>query len=270
MAGSGKQGSAIYLSHGGGPLPILGDAQHAEMVRFMKEFARSRRRPDSIIVVSAHWEERVPSIISSANPPLRYDYYGFPREAYSLSYPLPGNPSLAGAIRDSFAAAGIESELETSRGFDHGVFIPLMLMYPESPIPTVQISLIAGLDPARHIHMGKALKPLLSENVLIVGSGFSFHNMNAFFSDGDGIDERNDLFQNRLVEACTRSASIEAAEKDLIEWERFPGARYCHPREEHLLPLHACFGAAGSPERAGKIVFDDRILGKRSIAVLWE
>lgn len=262
-----RKGRVIYLSHGGGPLPILGDTRHEKMVRFMKEFARLQKKPDAIVVISAHWEEAVPTIIGSANPPFLYDYYGFPREAYSLSYSIPGHPDLARTIHEAFTVAGIESDLDTDRGFDHGVFIPLLLMYPNSSIPTVQISLIKGLDPVRHLEVGKALKSILSENVLILGSGFSFHNMNAFFAAGQGRDERNDLFQDRLIEVCSQSVTPDDAGKELAEWESFPHARYCHPREEHLLPLHVCAGIAEDP---GTIVFNDDILGKRSIAVLWE
>ncbi len=267
MATDKRKGRVIYLSHGGGPLPILGDARHAKMVRFMEDFSRLQKKPDAIVVISAHWEEAVPTITESANPPLLYDYYGFPREAYSLSYSIPGNPALARSIQESFLSAGIESNLDTARGFDHGVFIPLMLMYQDDSIPTVQISLIKGLDPVRHVEVGTVLGNLLNENVLIIGSGFSFHNMNAFFDGAEGRDERNDSFQDRLIEVCSQTVSPEAARKDLAAWEGFPYARYCHPREEHLLPLHVC---AGTATQSGRIVFDDEILGKRSIAVLWE
>ena len=143
-----------------------------------------------------------------------------------------------------------------------------MLMYPDGSIPTVQISLIKGLDPEKHIEMGKALKNLLHENILIIGSGFSFHNINAFTWNNDNIrDHKNDLFQDQLIKTCTNSSSLEDKIKNLIEWEKFPNSRYCHPREEHLLPLHVCCGISDS---AGKVIFDDYILGKRAIALLWE
>lgn len=238
------------------------------MIQFMHQIAQKIKKPEAIIVISAHWEESIPTIIGNSEPSLLYDYYGFPEEAYSIQYNLPGNPVLTQKVQELLKIAGIDAKIENNRGFDHGVFIPLMLMYPDGSIPTVQISLIKGLDPEKHIEMGKALKNLLHENILIIGSGFSFHNINAFTWNNDNIrDHKNDLFQDQLIKTCTNSSSLEDKIKDLIEWEKFPNSRYCHPREEHLLPLHVCCGISDS---AGKVIFDDYILGKRAIALLWE
>ena len=260
--------TVVYLSHGGGPLPILGDPSHDKMVAFLKGFAQEVKRPEAIVVCSAHWEEPVPTLRGGEHPPLLYDYYGFPREAYAVDYPLPGNPSLAHRIRELCAAAGISTAIDTERGFDHGVFIPLAIMYPQADIPTVQISLISGLDPLAHIRLGNALQELTQENILIIGSGFSFHNLPQFFrNEGDGEDRKNDEFQDALIEICTQAHTPEETEHSLIAWRDIPHARYCHPREEHLLPLHLCHGIA---ERPGRVVFDDHILGKRSIALVWE
>mgnify|MGYP001157868840 FL=1 len=262
------KGSVLYVSHGGGPLPLFGDPGHAKMIDFMRGLSGKIGKPDAILVFSAHWEESVPTILGTANPPLLYDYYGFPDEAYSLQYALPGNPELARRIHAMFSDAGIDSKIDTVRGFDHGVFVPLMLMQPEGTIPTIQISLIKGLDPARHIAMGKALKGLLQENILIIGSGFSFHNMRQFSRNAGSIaDPKNDLFQDSLIEYCTKRTSAKDIEAGLAGWEHIPGARYCHPREEHVLPLHVCFGLAQKP---GTLVFDDYILGKRAVAFSWD
>jgi aromatic ring-opening dioxygenase catalytic subunit (LigB family) len=142
-----------------------------------------------------------------------------------------------------------------------------MLMYPDADIPSIQLSLVAGLDPAAHLALGNALADALGENVLVIGSGFSFHNMSGFSFDGSAIpDNRNDAFQDWLIETCTGSIPEGERESRLIEWERAPGARYCHPREEHLLPLHVCAGLAQSP---AELVFDDYIAGKRAVAFLW-
>ncbi len=261
-----KTGTVVYVSHGGGPLPILGDQSHEKMIQFMSQIRNTIRKPDAVIVISAHWEEKKPSIIGHEEPELLYDYYGFPKEAYSLQYNLPGNPGLAQQVHELLTVSGMESEIKTDRGFDHGVFIPLMLMYPECSIPAVQLSLIKGLDPEKHIEMGKALTPLLSQNILIIGSGFSFHNMNEFTWNTDNMkDLKNDLFQDEIINTCS-STNSELTAKKLAGWKQFPNAAYCHPREEHLLPLHVCCGISQSP---GKVVFDDYILGKRSIAILW-
>ena len=172
-------GSVVYLSHGGGPLPVLGDESHKEMIAFLKHLPAHLEQPSAIIVISAHWEEDRPTITSGVAPALIYDYYGFPKEAYDIEYPAPGEPLLAQKIFDLLEEQGIEAVLADQRGFDHGVFVPLKLMYPEADIPCVQVSLVRGLEPAEHIRLGKALTGLREEPVLIIGSGFSFHNLNA-------------------------------------------------------------------------------------------
>jgi aromatic ring-opening dioxygenase catalytic subunit (LigB family) len=108
---------------------------------------------------------------------------------------------------------------------------------------------------------------LREENILVIGSGFSFHNMNAFsWQSKVSPDPANDAFQDWLINTCTGSIDEAEREKRLAEWEKAPSARYCHPREEHLLPLHICQGMAGTP---AQVVFDDKILGKRSTGLLW-
>lgn len=262
-----KNGNVIYFSHGGGPLPILGDPSHASMIDFMRKLPQQIDRPDSVIVISAHWEENIPTIIGNASPPLFFDYYGFPQEAYELEYPAPGSPELADQITILLTKAGIRSRVDGNRGFDHGLFIPLKMMYPEADIPMTQISLIRGLEPGAHISLGKALRGLLGENILVIGSGFSFHNMRAFNWDNTiEPDPKNDEFQEWLIDVFTGNHSQEVREKMLLEWDAAPNARYCHPREEHLVPLHVCSGMAGD---AAEIIFDDFILGKRAIGLKW-
>ena len=124
-----------------------------------------------------------------------------------------------------------------------------------------------GLNAATHLALGKALRELMQENILIVGSGFSFHNMRAFSWQGTHVaDPANDAFQNWLIEVCAGELPQAEREQRLLEWEKAPSARYCHPREEHLLPLHVCLSLANKP---AKLVFDDAILGKRAVAFLW-
>ncbi len=258
----------VYFSHGGGPLPILGDASHKAMIDFMTRLPGQLRRPDAIVVISAHWEEGAATLLGAEHPPMFYDYYGFPDEAYEIQYPGPGHPELAHRIMQTLEQAGIPSRIDMQRGFDHGHFIPLKMMYPNADIPSIQLSLLRGLNPAAHIALGKALRDLINMNVLIVGSGFSFHNMMGFFGQPlDMPDPANDSFQDWLIDVVTGAHEQDEREQRLIEWQRAPSARYCHPREEHLLPVHVCLGMAGKP---GKLVFDDRILGKRSVAFLWQ
>jgi 4,5-DOPA dioxygenase extradiol len=262
-----KKAQVIYFSHGGGPLPLLGDAGHQAMVAFMRRLPAQLRKPDAILVISAHWEEHIATLLGAPTPALFYDYYGFPDEAYEITYAAPGSPALAERIVRLLNQNHIPAGVDSQRGFDHGLFIPLKLMYPEADIPALQMSLLRGLDPTTHLALGKALRELLTDNILVVGSGFSFHNMRAFAWDGNSVsDSANDGFQNWLIEVCTGTMSQVEREQRLREWEKAPSARYCHPREEHLLPLHVCVGMTDKP---GNIIFDDYILGKRSVAFLW-
>jgi 4,5-DOPA dioxygenase extradiol len=262
-----KKAQIVYFSHGGGPLPILGDASHKAMVEFMQQLPSRIERPEAILVISAHWEESTATLLSAQTPPMFYDYYGFPDEAYDITYPAPGSPELANRIESLLLKNNISARLDPQRGFDHGLFIPLKLMYPQADIPSLQLSLLRGLNPTAHIALGKALRELMVENVLVIGSGFSFHNMRAFSWQGINTpDPANDDFQNWLIEACAGPISQSEREQRLIEWQKAPSARYCHPREEHLLPLHVCLGMADKP---ASTIFDDYILGKRAVAFLW-
>ncbi len=256
----------VYFSHGGGPLPILGDPSHKAMLDFMTRLPSQLSRPDAIVVVSAHWEESVATLMGAPKPAMFYDYYGFPQEAYTITYPAPGSPELALRIAGLLNQNHVPAHIDSQRGFDHGLFIPLKMMYPAADIPALQLSILRGLKPAAHLALGKALRGLADENILVIGSGFSFHNLRAFFGQAGAPDPANDAFQDWLIETCTAAISEAECQQRLIEWEKAPNARYCHPREDHLLPLHVCFGLAGRP---GKLIFDDQIFGKRSVAFRW-
>jgi aromatic ring-opening dioxygenase catalytic subunit (LigB family) len=137
---------AAYIPHGGGPLPILGEASHLELAAWLKTFAKTYlpKPPTSIIVISAHWEANVPTILCNPEPPLYYDYYGFPKESYDLKYPAKNNVKLVERISGLLKSNSIEHKLDPERGYDHGVFIPLLLMYPQANIPVVQVGLIGN------------------------------------------------------------------------------------------------------------------------------
>ncbi len=250
----------LYLSHGGGPLPLLGDRLHTNLIKFLTEIPKRMPVPKAIVLISAHWEERELTITASEKPALIYDYYGFPKEAYQLTYPVQGNPQLAKQI--SLLHDGCV--LSQNRGFDHGVYIPLSLMYPQADIPVVQISLLSSLDAYAHYQMGRSLSSLLKEDILVIGSGFSFHNMQQFWKEDD---EKNNAFQNYLIHSCCSNLSYQERMDALVHWEQAPFARYCHPREEHLLPLHVCSGMA---KNAAKLVFDEQIIKRRAVGFLWE
>ncbi len=264
---SSEQAQIVYFSHGGVPLPILGDPGHKAMIDFMMQLSSKLKKPEAILVISAHWEERAATLLGADKPPMFYDYYGFPEEAYDITYPAPGSPQLASKVAALLEKDNIPTRIDPHRGFDHGLFIPLKLMYPQDDIPSLQLSLLLGLNPSAHIALGKALRGLMNENILVIGSGFSFHNLRAFMWQGSGApDAANDAFQNWLIEVCTGPMPQSEREQRLIEWEQAPSARYCHPREEHLLPLHVCLGMADKP---AQLIFDDQILGKRGVAFSW-
>jgi 4,5-DOPA dioxygenase extradiol len=259
---------AVFISHGGGPLPLLGDAGHQEMVSCLKNVASGFPKPDAIVVVSAHWEEQIPAITAGQNPTLIYDYYGFPDESYDIQYPCAGEPSLAGEVHTLLKEADIEARLDETRGFDHGLFVPLTIMYPEADIPCIQLSLVNTLDPSRHLQIGRALQSLNRKNVLVIGSGFSFHNLRAFFTaDTPESQELNKAFEEWLLKTCCSSEySEEERTQRLIGWADAHGARFCHPREEHLLPLHVCYGVAKTPcSDCLKL----KIMNKNSSMYLW-
>jgi len=260
--------AAIFVSHGGGPLPLLGDVGHREMIENLGNIASTIREPSGIVVVSAHWEESEATITAHPEPPIIYDYYGFPPESYSLEYPAPGDPGLAARLVDTLAEKDIAARLDHVRGFDHGLYIPLLLMYPEADIPCVQLSLLSDLEPEKHIRIGEALSNLARDNIMVLGSGFSFHNLKVLLGgDSSGPDLQNEAFESWLIDTCTSSEIDESTRAQrLINWERAPAARYCHPREEHLLPLHVCYGVT----RSACIGHAElTIMGKKSSTYFW-
>lgn len=223
--------------------------------------AATNLKPKAVLVVSAHWEASVPTVMTSPRPPLLYDYYGFPPAAYEITWPAPGAPALAARVRELLEAAQFESQEDKTRGFDHGTFVPLGRMFPKADVPTVQLSLMADLDPARHLAMGRALAPMREEGVLILGSGMSYHNMKGFRSAAaTAVAEAFDSW-------IASSVAKQGPERDaaLTAWVKAPRAREAHPREEHLLPLMVAAGAAAGDE--AQIAWRGTVGGKRVSAV---
>ena len=214
------------------------------------------QKPTAIVIFSAHWEADIIQINSHPNPELIFDYYGFPEHTYELTYPAPGSPELAQRIHALFTAANINSALDPNHGFDHGTFVPLKVMFPEADIPVVQVSLHTSLDPAFHQQMGAALQSLRDDNILILGSGLSFHNMQILMQCHDP-DNHSITFDNWLTEACT--SDPHSRKIQLANWKKAPSANICHPREEHLIPLMVAEGATGND--LGQKVFIDNVMG---------
>lgn len=252
-----------FLPHGGGPWNIVDlrvpkpeyDALsgYLDRVRLLPNAP-----PKALLVVSAHWEERVPTVMSAPRPPMLYDYYGFPPASYEFVWPAPGAPEVARRVRELLGAAGIESAEDAQRGFDHGTFIPLSVPFPKADIPTTQLSLKAGLDPAEHLAIGRALAPLRDEGVFIVGSGMTYHDLRNFFRPELGIPvaEAFDawLRETAVLDPKTRDARLS-------QWTQAPSARKAHPREEHLIPLMVIAGAAG--QDVGRLDYNGTYYGLR-------
>jgi aromatic ring-opening dioxygenase catalytic subunit (LigB family) len=265
---SGKSGAVgtrtpvVFLPHGGGPWPFvdvgIGKPEELNPLAAYLASIRSipKTPPSALLVVSAHWEEPVPTVMSSEHPPMLYDYYGFPPESYRITWPAPGHPKLAARVRTLLESAGFQTRENAERGYDHGTFVPLKLAYPEADVPVVQLSLKTGLDPKEHLAMGRALAPLRDEGVFIVGSGMSYHNLRAFGPQAAPVSEEFDAW---LRETATADPATRDAR--LADWARAPSARKAHPREEHLLPLMVMAGAAGADR--GKRAYDGTILGLR-------
>ena len=250
----------MFVPHGAGPCFFMDwnppDAWNA-MADFLKNVASTLpARPSAIVPVSAHWLEPAFSVTSGAQPELFYDYYGFPPHTYELRYPASGAPQLAARMAGLLGEARLPVQQDAARGFDHGMFIPLKLMFPDADIPVVQLSLRADLDPQAHLDAGRALASLRDEGVLILGSGMSFHNMRGYGDPRFG--PISDAFDRWLVQ--TVESAAPRREHALAAWEQAPSARLCHPprAEEHLLPLMVVAGAAS--EAAGQCIFTDRVM----------
>ncbi|EYF05507.1 DODA-type extradiol aromatic ring-opening family dioxygenase [Chondromyces apiculatus] len=251
-----------FVPHGGGPWPFVEMGLDRAEVDSLAGYLRSvvslpKTPPKAVLVISAHWEEPVPTVMTATRPPLYYDYYGFPPDSYTLTWPAPGDPRLAARVRELLGAAGFQTAENAERGFDHGTFIPLKLTYPEASVPTVQLSLKKGLHPEEHLAMGRALAPLRDEGIFIIGSGMTYHNMRGF-RDPRAIPHA-EAFDAWLRDAVTLDP--EARDRRLAEWSQAPAARLVHPREEHLLPLMVVAGAAGSDR--GTTAYNATFMGLR-------
>ena len=248
-----------FISHGGGPWPWMkkemGDA-YAQLEAALADMPRQiGRKPDAILMVSAHWEAPAFTVMGNPRPPMIYDYGGFPEHTYHVRYDAPGSPELARRVQGLIEAAGLPASLDAERGFDHGMFSPMAAIYPDADVPVVQLSLKRGLDPAEHLALGRALAPLRNEKVLIVGSGLSYHNLRNF---GPQAQEPSKAFDDWLA-ATVDAAPTQRVER-LLDWSQAPAARIAHPREEHLIPLMVAVGAA-EQDAGTRIYHEDAFMG---------
>jgi aromatic ring-opening dioxygenase catalytic subunit (LigB family) len=250
----------LFVSHGGGPWPFMRDRldDFAGTFAYLQKLpATLPGRPAAILSVSGHWEEPDFTVATSERPPMVYDYYGFPEHTYRVQYPAPGSPAVAGRVKQLLSEAGIAIDEDAEQGFDHGTFVPLAVMYPQAQIPVVPLSLRENLSAAEHLAMGAALAPLRDEGVLIIGSGLSYHNLEALRMSANA-GPVSDRFESWLTAAVSDPSPTARAQK-LASWTEAPMARLAHPREEHLIPLMVAAGAAG--QSPGRLDFRDRVWG---------
>lgn len=238
---------SLFLSHGAPTLPLTDTPARG----FLQQLGHTLESPKAILVVSAHWETAVPTVNAVDSNETIHDFGGFPRALYDLRYPAPGSPTLAAHIAERLRACGFDCNVDRRRGLDHGAWVPLLLMYPQSDIPVLQLSVQPHLGPEHHLQVGHALAPLRDEGVLIIGSGSFTHDLSEFRGHNpndpapDWVNSFADWFDVALANG----------EPDvLIDYRRrAPFAIKNHPTEEHLLPLYAALGAAGTKARAERL-----------------
>lgn len=237
-----KPQPSFFISHGGGPCFWMDwgtPNPFKKLAHFFKDFQKLLPQiPDAILVISAHWEESEFTIQTHPSPPMLFDYYGFPAETYKLNFPAKTSDQLIQRTHQLFKDFNITLNNDTQRGYDHGVFVPFLLMYPNADIPVVQLSLKENLDPKEHYQMGQVISQLKNENILIIGSGLSYHNLRQL-NDIHGFSKK---FDDWLWDILQKSP--EDRKQNLIKWENAPNARLAHPREDHLIPLLVTAGSS--------------------------
>lgn len=227
----------VFVSHGA-PDALL---RTPDAVSCWRDIGESMPQPAAILVISAHWEARLPTLSLSGAPSTIHDFSGFAPALYRMRYPAPGAPALAERVVARLAAAGIAADLHPDRGLDHGAWVPLSVMYPRADVPVTQLSLARGASPAAHIALGRVLAPLREESVLILASGAITHNFDWLDMSESAAEpwpaasDFADWVGERLL---TRDIAV------LADYRATPAGRAAHPTEEHFLPLFVALGAA--------------------------
>ncbi|KJZ73418.1 hypothetical protein HIM_07212 [Hirsutella minnesotensis 3608] len=272
----------IALSHGGGPMPVLDDPGHKSIIYSLKNRVPkilglgTPSQPRAIVLVTAHWTTGDPIISSEKTHDLLYDYSNFPPVAYTFKYPAPGEPDVAKSVKAAFDEEGLKCELNGERGWDHGVFIPMMLVNPKADVPIVQVSVLESEDAEKHLRMGAALSRLRADNIAVIGSGFaSFHNFsvmrglrNASSAQFASFKAQSDEWNAALAKAVT-AKSKEDRWDGLRGWRNLPHADTMHPPRggEHFMPLIVCTGAVSDEDIARS--YTDEYMGVDIYTFYW-
>lgn len=246
---------ALFVSHGS-PMLILETDAPAHV--FLTQLAGRLPRPRAVLVISAHWETAIPTVSAAASPETIHDFYGFPAALYQRRYPAPGSPDTAARVVGLLEKAGLTATADPTRGLDHGAWAPLSLIWPQADVPALQLSVQPQADAAAHFALGRALRPLLDEGVLVLGSGSATHNLRALDWRGGGGPpaDWSTGFAAWLTDRVIAGDAAAAA-----DWlNQSPEARKAHPTDDHFMPLPVAWGAAGTGAR-GTLLHDSYMMG---------
>jgi 4,5-DOPA dioxygenase extradiol len=241
----------VFVSHGAPTLALDDGPAH----RFLGRFGTRIGEPRAVLVLSAHFEAPTATITAGSAPATIYDFSGFPQALYDITYPAPGDPAVAQRVSQLLTTAGIPSRMDKDRGFDHGAWVPLLLMYPNADVPVVQLSIDSRKGTAYHFRLGETLRPLRDEGVLIIGSGGATHNLAHAFA----ASERAPLagwatrFREWLADAVEQDRRDDIANYRAVA----PYASRNHPTEEHLMPLMCAVGATEPDEPRQRVHASD-------------
>jgi 4,5-DOPA dioxygenase extradiol len=236
----------LFLSHGS-PMHAVAPGEAGRVWAALGQALR----PRAVVVASAHWETAVPMVTGNPKPETIHDFGGFPAELYEIQYPARGAPALAEEIVDLLKGAGITAGIDGCRGLDHGAWVPLRHMFPAADVPIVQISVQPERGTRHHVELGRALAPLAADNVLIVGSGHTTHNLRDFFSARSGSS--TPTYAREFADWVYAQLSSRDTDALVRYRDVAPSAERAHPTEEHFLPLFVAWGAAGDDVRAERI-----------------
>ncbi|MDQ1482748.1 MAG: dioxygenase extradiol [Actinomycetota bacterium] len=236
-AGTSGRMPVLYLSHGAPPL-----ADDPVWTRELASWSADLPRPDSILMISAHWEQAPLALSSTAKVPLIYDFWGFPQRYYEVRYDAPPAAALAADVTKMLQTSGTPVHQDQDRGLDHGAYVPLVEMFPAADVPVLQMSM-PTLDPAKLFEIGRKIAPLRDQGTLVVGSGFTTHNLR-WFNPAAGPDAAAPT-ASQDFDAWANETMASADIDSMLDFlEKAPAAHEAHPRTEHFAPLFVALGAA--------------------------
>jgi 4,5-DOPA dioxygenase extradiol len=240
----------LFVSHGSPMLALTPSPAQ----RFLRDLGTELPRPKAAVVVSAHFASREPVVVSDPHPGMIYDFGGFARELYEIRYPAPGDPALATEVANLIAAAGMPVAIAPDRGYDHGTWVPLSLVWPEANVPLVQLSMQPYKDPVHHLALGRAIAALRDRDVLVVGTGAMTHNLQELMSGGmQPVDAPPEEWAIEFTDWIADRAEAGAID-DLVHYrELAPSATRAHPHDDHFLPFFVALGAAGEGAKGTRI-----------------